>query len=76
MSIYLSFKKDDILVPVSYCSNVFDAELFADDIRNLLPKNISKEDSLVMAKNMIHNWGVKQIMYAKKILRQQHFARS
>ncbi|WOC39910.1 hypothetical protein [Polaribacter sp. HL-MS24] len=63
---YLSFKKEEILVPVPIAS-IFDDELFVDDIRNLVPKNISKEDSLVIVKNMIHNWGVKKIMLKKSL---------
>ena len=63
---FIGFKKDDILVE-SPIAAVFDAELYAEDIQNLLPKNISKEDSLVMAKNLIHNWGVKQIMLKKSL---------
>ena len=63
---FIGFKKDDILVE-SPIASVFDAELYAEDIQNLLPKNISKEDSLVMAKNLIHNWGVKQIMLKKSL---------
>ena len=40
-------------------------KLFKHDLENLLPKNISKEDSLVFVKSYINDWAVKQLLLDK-----------
>ncbi|EAQ41100.1 hypothetical protein [Polaribacter sp. MED152] len=37
-------------------------KLFREDIRKFLPKNISKEDSLVLVKGYINDWAIKQLL--------------
>jgi len=37
------------------------------EFRNLIPKNISKEDSLIFVKSIINNWAVKQIILKKSL---------
>ncbi|MDG1244996.1 MAG: hypothetical protein P8N74_00660 [Polaribacter sp.] len=46
---------------------VFDDELYREALQNLIPTNISKEDSLVLVKSIINNWAVKQLMLKKSL---------
>jgi adenylate cyclase class IV len=46
---------------------VFDEELYREALQNLIPTNISKEDSLVLVKSIINNWAVKQLMLKKSL---------
>ncbi|MFY9242437.1 MAG: hypothetical protein WAO74_05355 [Polaribacter sp.] len=36
-------------------------KLFKEDVKNILPENISSEDSIVMVKSFINDWAVKQL---------------
>ncbi|WP_088324836.1 hypothetical protein [Polaribacter tangerinus] len=40
-------------------------KLFKKDLKGILPNNISKEDSLVLVKNYIKDWAVKQLLLEK-----------
>jgi len=48
-------------------ASLFDINLYRKDIQNLIPKNISKEDSLIFVKSIINNWAVKQIILKKSL---------
>ena len=48
-------------------ASLFDIKLYRKDIQNLIPKNISKEDSLIFLKSIINNWAVKQIILKKSL---------
>ena len=48
-------------------ASIFDEELYKDALENLIPTNISKEDSLVLVKSIINNWAVKQLMLKKSL---------
>ena len=48
-------------------ASTFDVELYKDALENLIPTNISKEDSLVLVKSIINNWAVKQLMLKKSL---------
>lgn len=57
---YLGFNKhnpeDDVVASVNQ------VELYRKDLRKLLPENITKEDSLVLVKNVINNWAKHQLL--------------
>lgn len=40
-------------------------KLFKDDLKEFLPKNISKEDSIVLVKGFINDWAIKQLLLKK-----------
>lgn len=40
-------------------------KLFKEDLKEFLPKNISKEDSLVLVKGFINDWAIKQLLLKK-----------
>jgi len=40
-------------------------KLFRENLINILPKNISKEDSLVLVKGYINDWAIKQLLLKK-----------
>jgi hypothetical protein len=37
-------------------------KLFKEDLKDLLPKNISREDSLILVKSIIQDWAVKKLL--------------
>jgi len=37
-------------------------KLFKEDLKNVLPRNISKEDSLIIVKSFIQDWAVKKLL--------------
>lgn len=41
------------------------SKLFKEDLKNALPKNISREDSLVLVKSFINDWAIKQLLLSK-----------
>jgi len=56
-------KREDIKeLPIA---KVYNQNLFKEDIVDLLPKNISKEDSLVLVRSIINNWAAKQLLLKK-----------
>lgn len=40
-------------------------KLFKDDIKAIIPKNISKNDSLVLVKSFINDWALKRLLLSK-----------
>ena len=40
-------------------------KLFKEDLKNVLPQNISREDSLVLVKSFINDWAIKQLLLNK-----------
>ena len=46
-------------------ARVYDKVLYFDDIKEMVPKGIGKEDSILMVQNIIYNWGKDQLMVAK-----------
>jgi hypothetical protein len=40
-------------------------KLFKDDIKSILPDNISKNDSILLVKSFINNWALKQLLLSK-----------
>ena len=41
------------------------AKLFKEDLKNVLPQNISKEDSVVLVNSFINDWAIKQLLLSK-----------
>ncbi|WP_369048940.1 hypothetical protein [Tenacibaculum sp. UWU-22] len=46
-------------------ASVYDAKLYKEDIEKILPKNISKSDSLIMVKGIINSWAKQQLLLQK-----------
>lgn len=46
-------------------ATVYNKQLYKDDIRDLLPKNIGKSDSVILVRNIINNWATKQLLLKK-----------
>lgn len=46
-------------------ATVYNQNLYKEDIKDLLPKNIDKEDSTVLARSIINNWATKQLLLRK-----------
>ena len=40
-------------------------KLFKEDLKDILPQNISKEDSVVIVKSFINDWAIKQLLLEK-----------
>jgi len=40
-------------------------KLFKEDLKNVIPQNISKDDSIVIVKNFINDWAIKQLLLHK-----------
>lgn len=40
-------------------------KLFKEDLKNVLPQNIRREDSLVLVKSFINDWAIKQLLLKK-----------
>ncbi|APG64202.1 hypothetical protein LPB136_01950 [Tenacibaculum todarodis] len=57
-----SKKAEEIETPIA---TVYNASLYKKDIENFLPKNITKEDSVVLVKSFINSWA-KQQLFLKK----------
>ena len=63
---YFGLKKETVPKDMPIAS-LFDEELYKHGLDNLIPNNISKEDSLVLVKSMIHNWAVKKLLLKKSL---------
>lgn len=48
-------------------ASVYDAHLYLQDIRDLQPKNVSSQDSLVMTKSIINSWAKEQLLLKKAL---------
>lgn len=46
-------------------ATVYNQNLYKEDVQDLLPKNIDKEDSIVLMRNVINNWATKQLLLRK-----------
>ncbi|QOD61798.1 hypothetical protein H9I45_04945 [Polaribacter haliotis] len=42
-------------------------KLFREDLKNILPTNISKEDSLVLVQSYIQDWAIKKLLLKKAV---------
>lgn len=40
-------------------------KLFVEDIKSILPTNVSKEDSIILVKSFINDWAIKQLLLKK-----------
>jgi len=57
-------QKDASLQPIA---SVYNVKLFHTDIANFFPSNITKKDSLILAKSLINSWATKQLLLKKSI---------
>ncbi|MFN0729213.1 hypothetical protein [Polaribacter gochangensis] len=55
-------KEDRIEKPIASINNNF---LYSKDIESLIPKNISKKDSILIVKSIISNWAVQELLKQK-----------
>ena len=46
-------------------ASVYNVDLFKEDIVDLLPKNISEEDSLALTRSIINSWATQQLLLRK-----------
>ena len=46
-------------------ATVYNQNLYKEDIEDLLPKNIAKEDSIVLARSIINSWATKELLLRK-----------
>ncbi|MDY7395155.1 peptidyl-prolyl cis-trans isomerase [Aureibaculum sp. 2210JD6-5] len=60
--IFSCHQKEDEGKPVA---KVYDTFLYEKDIKEILPENISKEDSLIFIKNYINKWAKQQLLVQK-----------
>ena len=49
-------------------ARIQDNYLYFDDIKNMMPKNMSKEDSLIYIKNQVFKWAKNHILYEKALI--------
>ena len=61
---FLGLQKKDIPVRKPIAS-VHNNNLYKEDIKLLIPKNIKKNDSLVFTRSIINSWAVKQLLLKK-----------
>lgn len=61
---FLRLQKKDIPVRKPIAS-VHNNNLYTEDIKLLIPKNIEKNDSLVFTRSIINSWAVKQLLLKK-----------
>ena len=61
---FLGLQKKDISVRKPIAS-VHNNNLYTEDIKLLIPKNIEKNDSLVFTRSIINSWAVKQLLLKK-----------
>ena len=61
---FLGLQKKDIPVRKPIAS-VYNNNLYTEDIKLLIPKNIEKNDSLVFTRSIINSWAVKQLLLKK-----------
>lgn len=46
-------------------ATVYNQNLYKEDIKDLLPKNLDAKDSVVLVRSIINNWATKQLMLRK-----------
>lgn len=59
---YLALKKEDVN-PI--LAKVYEESLYLNDIKSMIPKPISKEDSLVFLNNYVNNWASQRLLLYK-----------
>ncbi|MGB0879872.1 MAG: hypothetical protein ACPGTO_04850 [Polaribacter sp.] len=61
---FINFKKQESesFQPIA---SVYNTKLYHTDIANLFPKNITQQDSLILAKSLITTWATKQLLLRK-----------
>lgn len=56
-------KKDTLIeLPIA---TVYGENLFKDDVAYLLPKNLDSNDSIILARSIINNWAIQQLLLKK-----------
>jgi ribosomal protein L25 (general stress protein Ctc) len=58
----LEKKEESVNKPIA---SVFNQNLYKEDIKDLLPKNIDSKDSVVLVRSIINNWATKQLLLRK-----------
>ena len=48
-------------------ATVYEQNLYKEDIKNLLPKNIDKKDSIALARSIINSWATKELLLRRAI---------
>lgn len=61
----LEFQKKDNPVNNKPIASVYDESLFKEDLNLLLPKNIDKNDSIVLVRSIIDSWAIQQLLLKK-----------
>lgn len=61
----LEFQKKDNPENYKPIASVYDESLFKEDLNVLLPKNIDKNDSIVLVRSIIDSWAIKQLFLNK-----------
>ena len=61
----LEFKKKDKPLNNIPIATVYDESLFKEDLNLLLPKNIDKNDSIVLVRSIIDSWAIQQLLLKK-----------
>jgi len=59
---YFSLRKSD---KQNAIARVYDSYLYKKDIKNLVPKNIDKKDSIIFVNNIINTWAKQQLLLRK-----------
>ena len=49
-------------------ARVYDKKLYQKDLEQLFPKNMSKEDSIVVARDFINSWAKQALLLKKAVL--------
>ncbi len=58
---FLGLEKKE--VPINKpIATVYNQNLYKEDVKDLLPKNIAKEDSTVLVRSIINSWATKQLL--------------
>jgi len=59
------FEGDSSLKGSKIVARVYEANLYQEDLARIFPKNISKKDSTVVARNLINSWAKQQLLVLK-----------
>jgi len=60
----LGKKENTIEKPISSVNNNY---LYSKDIESLIPKNLSKKDSILIVRSIINNWAVQELLKQKAV---------
>ena len=61
------FQKKESLLSDQPIASVYDESLFKEDLNFLLPKNIDKNDSIVLTRSIINSWAIQQLLLKKAV---------